>query len=108
MSACAKERLFDHLVGDRKESIRDFKPNRFAGLEVHDQFEPSRHFNGQIRRARAVDNLIDQPGRLPVHMVFAGARHDGMQALSSVHFQSDTGYGACDERSSHPQTSRHL
>ena len=32
-------RLFDHLVGPRKQCLRQVNSNRLGGLEIYDQFE---------------------------------------------------------------------
>jgi hypothetical protein len=48
--------LFDRLVGEQHERIRDRKPDRLGGLEIDDQFVVGRKLDRQVGRALAFEN----------------------------------------------------
>src|SRR3984893_5062920 len=52
----SKEPLFDHLVGEREQLVRNLEPERLGGLEIDDQLELGRLQDGQVGRPRALEN----------------------------------------------------
>ena len=50
--AVALGRLFDHLVGAGEEGGWDRQTDFLSGLQIDDQFEPSRLLDGQLGRFR--------------------------------------------------------
>jgi hypothetical protein len=47
---CGQDLLFDHLVGDGQQSIRDFDPKRLRGFQIDKELEFGRPLDRDIRR----------------------------------------------------------
>src|SRR6516225_7894927 len=56
-------RLFNHLVGGRKQRRRNLDSERFGGLEIDEQIELCRLLEGNIAGSGAVENLLQQARR---------------------------------------------
>ena len=54
-----KERLFNHLVGEREQPIRDGQSERLGGLEIEHQVVLGRLLYWQISRLFAFKNAAD-------------------------------------------------
>jgi len=52
-------RLFDHLVGQREQLVRNLEAKWLGGLEVDGQFELRRLLNGKIGRLGPLQDAID-------------------------------------------------
>jgi hypothetical protein len=50
---------FDHLVGERKQLIRDGETQHLCGFGVDDELDFGRLQNWQIRRVGTFENLSD-------------------------------------------------
>src|SRR5262249_38896038 len=50
---------FDNLIGAQDEPRRNLVPDRLSGLEIDDQLEPGRLFDGQIDGLAAAQDLDD-------------------------------------------------
>ena len=56
---------FDHLVGGDQQGWRNGQPKGLGGLQVDDELEFRRLFDGQVGRARALGNAIHILGNPP-------------------------------------------
>ena len=54
---------FDHLVGAGEEGWGDREAERRGDLSIDDQLEARRLLDGQIRRSRTLENLINEHHR---------------------------------------------
>ena len=52
--------LFDHLVGEGKDRIRDRESDRLGGSEIEDHVELRSLFNGQIGRLCTLEYLVHE------------------------------------------------
>src|ERR1700730_15568835 len=57
--SAAKEFLFDHLVGEHEQLIRNIQAERFRGLEVDRHFELHRGLNRKLAWLCAFEDAID-------------------------------------------------
>src|SRR5262245_52700806 len=51
--------LFDHLIGRRKQFVRDGESERLGGLEIDDQLILCRHLHREIGRLLALEDAVD-------------------------------------------------
>jgi hypothetical protein len=56
---------FDQPVGAYKDGWWHFEPERLGGLEIDDQLELGRLFNGEVGGARTFENLVHLAGCTP-------------------------------------------
>ena len=59
--AAANCRLFDHLIGERKQVRRDCEAKRLRGLEIDDQLKLCRRLHGEIGRLLTLDAKHSTP-----------------------------------------------
>ena len=76
--ACHKRKwaLFDHLVGAGEEGGWDRQTDFLSGLQIDDQFEPSRLLDGQLGRFASFENFRDIVGRSQHHLWKVGTVGD--------------------------------
>jgi hypothetical protein len=55
-------KLLDHLIRPLQERRRDRQAEGLGGLEVDDEVEPVKLFDGKIPGVDAQENLVDLPG----------------------------------------------
>ncbi len=58
-------RLFDHLVGEHKQVMRNGEAERLCGRKIYDKLEFGRLLDWKFGRFGAAQNLIDQVGGAP-------------------------------------------
>jgi hypothetical protein len=51
--------LLDHLVGAQQQRRRDREAERLGGFEIDDELELGRLLDGEIRRSRTLEDLVD-------------------------------------------------
>src|SRR6266516_892619 len=71
---------FDHLVGEREQSVRYLEPERLGSLDVDHQLESARLDDGQVRGSRTFENA-------------AGISADLLYQLGSVAIVADQSAG---------------
>src|SRR5258706_11948750 len=64
---------FDQLVGASTQDTRYGQSERLGGIEVHDQLELGRLLDRQVRRIRALEDMIDIGRRAPIEVYPIGA-----------------------------------
>src|SRR5438874_10236069 len=69
-------RLFDHLVGAGQEGGWDRQTDFSSGLQIDDQFEPSRLLDGQLGRFASFENFPNKVGRYRHHLRKVGTVGD--------------------------------
>jgi hypothetical protein len=60
-----RPRLFDHLVGGDKQALRHGKAEPLRSVEIDDKLELGGLFDRKIGWLGAIENLVDEDGRLP-------------------------------------------
>jgi hypothetical protein len=65
--------LFDHLVGERSQSVGDLQLECLRGCAIYDQLEPRRLHDRQFTWLRAVDNTANIFAGLPIGACLARA-----------------------------------
>jgi hypothetical protein len=58
---------FDHLVGAREQSRRNFEAERFSGLRVDHEFDLDRLHHWQVGRARTFEDASGIASGLVIH-----------------------------------------
>lgn len=62
-------RSFDHLVGASEHDWWKFDAGGFGGLEIEDELELGRLFDGQVGGPGALENLLDIGGGTPTQVI---------------------------------------
>src|SRR5215469_3730809 len=64
-----KKALFDHLVGGRKQRLRNVELKRLCSLEIYDEREFGHLLNRNIRRLFSFEDFVDKLRRTAVHLL---------------------------------------